>query len=71
MVVGLIVAAVASVISDRFQSGARVTALLSGLVWPVVVVGAAQLALWTASVYAGRKAGSSHPARLRLVAPPR
>lgn len=55
-VVGLAVAALASVVSDRFHTRAGVTALLAGLLWPLVLIGAVQVALWMAVASAVRAA---------------
>lgn len=51
VVVGLAVAAAASVLSDRFRTNAGGAALLAGALWPVVLIGAAQVMLWTAGVH--------------------
>lgn len=61
-VVALVVAAIASVVSDRFRSNAGASVLLAGLLWPVVVVGVVQVALWAAVVKAAR-ATAPAPAR--------
>ena len=68
-VVAVIAAAVASVISDRSGSGSGAAVLLTGLLWPVVVVGLVQLALWTEAVKLVRtSARTSTPAQLRELA---
>lgn len=55
-VVGMIVAAVASVIVDRFRvgpgpgPGAGLALLVASVCWPVIMIGAAQTALWVVAV---------------------
>lgn len=63
-VVGLAVAALASVVSDRFRSNAGGAAVVAGLLWPLVVVGLVQVGLWVAAVKVTRAfAPAGHPVR--------
>ena len=58
VVVGLILAAVASIVADRTRIGVGATALLTALLWPILLIGAAQLAAWTGTAKLLRKAGA-------------
>ena len=58
VVVGLILATVASIVADRTRIGVGATALLTALLWPVLLLGAAQLAAWTGAAKLLRKASA-------------
>ncbi len=58
-VMGMVVSVIASVTADRFRtgsgSGSGTAVLVASLCWPVIVIGAAQMALWVAAAeLAGR-----------------
>ncbi len=56
VVLGTLFAAVVSVIADKLHAAAGTAAVITGLVWPIIVVGAAQMALWTAAAELARSA---------------
>ena len=62
-VVGLCSSAGASVIADRFQTDGRAATLFSALLWPILIVGVAQLLLWTsvAEMFRSNTAGAPRP----------
>ena len=61
--VGLCSSAGASVIADRHRTNPGIAAVLTALIWPIVILGVAQLLLWTsvAEMFRSSTAGAPRP----------
>ena len=72
VVVGLLVAVIVSVLADRSSTRPGSAILMSALIWPVIIIGAAQMGLWTLIAEVLRTAAetSGDAAMVRLNAPP-
>lgn len=56
----VLVSAAVWVMADRFGPRSAIAAVLAGLLWPLVVLGALQVALWAAAAKATRAIAPSH-----------
>lgn len=60
-VLAVLVAAAASVLTDRFGSRPGVAAVLAGPLWPVVVIGGVQIAVWVTVAKSARAIAARRP----------
>ena len=65
VVVGLVAATIASVISDRNRVNVGAVIALTAVTWPVLVVGAGQLGLWALIAGATRRSAAREPHLVR------
>lgn len=65
VIVGLLAAAIASVVSDRNRVNVGAVVALTAVTWPVLVVGAGQLGLWALIAGATRRSAPREPHLVR------